>query len=45
MNKNLKEPLKDVLFWIIFFIAAPLPLVGGLLYFICGSLGWIDINL
>lgn len=45
MNKNLKEPLKDVLFWIIFFIGAPLPLVGGLLFIIFGALGLIDIEL
>ena len=45
MNRHTKTTLKDVLFWIIFIIDAPLPLVGGLLYFFCGSLGLIDIEL
>jgi len=42
---NRKTPLKDILFWIIFIIGAPLPLVGGLLFIIFGSLGWIDFEL
>ena len=45
MNKNKCEPLKTILFWIIFCISAPLPIVGGLLLIVCGALGLIDIDL
>lgn len=37
--------MKTILFWIIFCIGAVLPIVGGILFIVCGSLGLIDIDL
>lgn len=41
----MKELFQSLLFWMIFIIAIPLPIVGGLLFALCQALGLTNVKL